>query len=169
MNQYIQSILVITTVCHIFSLLTPSTTGIRKTYRFLCGMVVLAVIALPICDVVSGIVCTVESWQIAETAEPYGMGTEDMRFASATKETALGWMRYISVVYGIPMEDMEMCVTEENEEITEIRLYVADLPTWECRQMETNLAARMEAAIHVWEKNGAEWKRETEKQTGSGE
>ena len=134
MNQYIQSILVITTVCHIFSLLTPSTTGIRKTYRFLCGM-----------------------------------GTEDMRFASATKETALGWMRYISVVYGIPMEDMEMCVTEENEEITEIRLYVADLPTWECRQMETDLTARMEAAIHVWEKNGAEWKRETEKQTGSEE
>ena len=107
MNSYIRSILIITMVCHIFSLLTPSTTGIRKTYRFLCGMVVLAVIALPIRDVVSGI-----------------------------------------------MDAMEL------------RLYVTDIPAWQCRQMETDLAARMEAVIHVWEKNEAEGK--TEKQAGSG-
>ena len=103
MNSYIRSILIITMVCHIFSLLTPSTTGIRKTYRFLCGMVVLAVIALPIRDVVSGIMDAMESWQIAETEEASDDGMEDMRFASATEEAALGWMRYISVVYGIPM------------------------------------------------------------------
>ena len=166
MNSYIRSILIITMVCHIFSLLTPSTTGIRKTYRFLCGMVVLAVIALPIRDVVSGIMDAMESWQIAETEEASDDGMEDMRFASATEEAALGWMRYISVVYGIPMERMEMRVTEENGAITEIRLYVKDIPAWQCRQMETDLAARMEAVIHVWEKNEAEGK--TEKQAGSG-
>ena len=166
MNSYIRSILIITMVCHIFSLLTPSTTGIRKTYRFLCGMVVLAVIALPIRDVVSGIMDAMESWQIAETEEASDDGMEDMRFASATEEAALGWMRYISVVYGIPMERMEMRVTEENGAITEIRLYVMDIPAWQCRQMETDLAARMEAVIHVWEKNEAEGK--TEKQAGSG-
>lgn len=166
MNSYIRSILIVTMVCHIFSLLTPSTTGIRKTYRFLCGMVVLAVIALPIRDVVSGIMDAMESWQIAETEEASDDGMEDMRFASATEEAALGWMRYISVVYGIPMERMEMRVTEENGAITEIRLYVTDIPAWQCRQMETDLAARMEAVIHVWEKNEAEGK--TEKQAGSG-
>lgn len=166
MNSYIRSILIITMVCHIFSLLTPSTTGIRKTYRFLCGMVVLAVIALPIRDVVSGIMDAMESWQIAETEEASDDGMEDMRFASATEEAALGWMRYISVVYGIPMERMEMRVTEENGAITEIRLYVTDIPAWQCRQMETDLATRMEAVIHVWEKNEAEGK--TEKQAGSG-
>ena len=166
MNSYIRSILIITMVCHIFSLLTPSTTGIRKTYRFLCGMVVLAVIALPIRDVVSGIMDAMESWQIAETEEASDDGMEDMRFASATEEAALGWMRYISVVYGIPMERMEMRVTEENGTITEIRLYVTDIPAWQRRQMETDLAARMEAVIHVWEKNEAEGK--TEKQAGSG-
>ncbi len=166
MNSYIRSILIITMVCHIFSLLTPSTTGIRKTYRFLCGMVVLAVIALPIRDVVSGIMDAMESWQIAETEEASDDGMEDMRFASATEEAALGWMRYISVVYGIPMERMEMRVTEENGAITEIQLYVTDIPAWQCRQMETDLAARMEAVIHVWEKNEAEGK--TEKQAGSG-
>lgn len=166
MNSYIRSILIITMVCHIFSLLTPSTTGIRKTYRFLCGMVVLAVIALPIRDVVSGIMDAMESWQIAETEEASDDGMEDMRFASATEEAALGWMRYISVVYGIPMERMEMRVTEKNGAITEIRLYVTDIPAWQCRQMETDLAARMEAVIHVWEKNEAEGK--TEKQAGSG-
>ena len=166
MNSYIRSILIITMVCHIFSLLTPSTTVIRKTYRFLCGMVVLAVIALPIRDVVSGIMDAMESWQIAETEEASDDGMEDMRFASATEEAALGWMRYISVVYGIPMERMEMRVTEENGAITEIRLYVSDIPAWQCRQMETDLAARMEAVIHVWEKNEVEGK--TEKQAGSG-
>lgn len=166
MNSYIRSILIITMVCHIFSLLTPSTTGIRKTYRFLCGMVVLAVIALPIRDVVSGIMDAMESWQIAETEEASDDGMEDMRFASATEEAALGWMRYISVVYGIPMERMEMRVTEENGAITEIRLYVTDIPAWQCRQMETDLAARMEAVIHVWEKNEAEGK--MGKQAGSG-
>ncbi len=165
MNSYIRSILIITMVCHISSLLTPSTTGIRKTYRFLCGMVVLAVIALPIRDVVSGIMDAMESWQIAETEEASDDGMEDMRFASATEEAALGWMRYISVVYGIPMERMEMRVTEENGAITEIRLYVTDIPAWQCRQMETDLAARMEAVIHVWEKNEAEGK--TEKQAGA--
>lgn len=157
MSHYIQNILIITMTCHIFSLLTPAKTLIRKTYRFLCSLVLLAAIALPLRDVVSGIVCTVESWEIAETEELYDSYKEDMRFCSVTKETALGWMRYISVIYDIPMEDMEMRVIEDNGEIAEIHLYVMNISVWECRQMETDLSERMEASIHVWEKNGAEW------------
>ena len=135
MNGYVQSILVIVVICHVFSLLTPREGNLKKTYRFLCGMAVLAVIALPVRDV-------------ADEGD-----IEEKRLKSSVEEVALGWMRYTSVVYRIPMENMEMtvCASEQEDSITEIRLYIAGSTALERQQIETELQMRMEAKISVWD------------------
>ena len=154
MNGYVQSILVIVVVCHVLSLLTPREGNLKKTYRFLCGMVVLAVIALPVRDVAEGIGSMLESWQILEEQNPTDEGDiEEKRLKSSVEEVALGWMRYTSVVYRIPMENMEMtvCASEQEDSIAEIRLYIAGSTALERQQIETELQMRMEAKISVWD------------------
>lgn len=154
MNGYIQSILVIVVVCHVFSLLTPREGSLKKTYRFLCGMVVLAVIALPVQDIAEGIGKMLDSWQVLEEESTADDGSiEDKRLESSVEEGALGWMRYVSVVYAIPMEHMEMtvCTSETDGGIAEIHLYVEGSTFLERQQIETELQMRMEAKINVWE------------------
>lgn len=152
MNGYMQSILVIVVVCHVFSLLTPTTGSIRRTYRFLCGLAVLAVIALPIHDVVQGITQMLESLPYTEENDRTDeIFADKKRLASTVEEAALGWMRYISVVYGIPMENMEMTVREADGNISEIWLYVDGITELARKQLETELCTRMEAKVSVWE------------------
>ena len=51
------------------------------------------------------------------------------------------------------MENMEMtvCASEQEDSITEIRLYIAGSTALERQQIETELQMRMEAKISVWD------------------
>lgn len=149
MNIYIQNIIVIVVVCHICIMLSPGSSSMKKTYRYLCGLAVLAVIAFPIRDVAAGFVQTIRSFRITENIYN-NAGEEDLRLNGMAEEVALGWMQYISVVYGIPMDNMQMKVCEEKGAITEMRLYICGINARDRLQIETELQARMEAQISVW-------------------